>query len=139
MMDDDLLSPHTALIYTMVLMSAVDRDMTDKEMRGIGDVVRTLPVFEDFDQDTLVPIAEECATRLAGDDGLDHVLDLIVASLPANLAETAYAIACEIAAADLHVEQEELRMLQLLRYRLNLDRLIAAAIERGVRARHARF
>jgi len=138
-MDDDLLSPQTALIYTMVLMSAVDREMTDQEMRVIGDVVRMLPAFEGFDEEALVPIAEECAARLGPEDGLDSVLDLIVASLPAKLAETAYAIACEIAAADPHVEQEELRMLQLLRYRLNLDRLIAAAIERGVRARHARL
>jgi len=47
-----------------------------------------------------------------------------------------YLMACEIAAADLHVEQEELRLLQQLRDSLQLDRLIAAAIERGVRARH---
>ena len=68
--------------------------------------------------------------------GLNQVLDLIVASLPAKLSETAYAIECEIAAADLHVEQEELQLLQQLRYSLDLDRLTAAAIERGVRARH---
>ena len=67
---------------------------------------------------------------------MNQVLDLIVASLPAKLSETAYAIACEIAAADLHVEQEELQLLQQLRYSLDLDRLTAAAIERGVRARH---
>jgi tellurite resistance protein len=135
-MNDDLLSPHTALIHIMVLMSAVDSDMTDAEMRGIGDVVRTLPIFADFDRDELVPIAEDCAARLGRDDGVEAVMDLIVASLPAKLAETAYAIACEIAAADLHVEQMEIRMLELLRHRLQLDRLTAAAIERGVRARH---
>jgi len=135
-MNDDLLSPHTALIYIMVLVSAVDRDMTDNEMRGIGDIVRTLPVFEGFDRDELIPTAEDCAARLAREDGIESVLDLIVASLPAKLAETAYAIACEIAAADLHVEQMEIRMLEHLRHRLQLDRLTAAAIERGVRARH---
>ncbi len=64
------------------------------------------------------------------------MLDLIVASLPSTLGETAYAISCEIAAADLHLEQEEMRMLELLRHRLGVDRLTAAAIERGVRARH---
>ena len=136
-MTDDLLSPHTALVYIMVLMSAADRDMTDQELRGIGDIVRTLPVFEGFDHDELVPLAEDCAGRLGREDGIEGVLDLIIASLPARLAETAYAIACEIAAADLHVEQEEMRLLEMLRHRLELDRLIAAAIERGVRARHA--
>ena len=135
-MSNDLLNPHTALVYIMVLVSAADRDMTDQELRRIGDVTKTLPVFDEFDQEQLVPLAEECAARLDRDDGLESVLDVIVASLPAKLSETAYAIACEIAAADLHVEQEELRMLEMLRHRLVLDRLTAAAIERGVRARH---
>ena len=135
-MSDELLHPHTALIYVMVLTSAADRDMTDQEIMGIGDIVRTLPVFEGFDADQLVPIAQQCAAKLGHDDGLEEAMDLIVASLPAKLSETAYAIACEIAAADLHVEQEELRMLELIRHRLNIDRLAAAAIERGARARH---
>ena len=135
-MPNDLLNPHAALVYIMVLVSAADRDMTDQELRRIGDVIKTLPVFDEFDPERLVPLAEECAAKLDHDDGLDAVLDVIVASLPAKLSETAYAIACEIAAADLHVEQEELRMLEMLRHRLDLDRLTAAAIERGARARH---
>ncbi len=135
-MTDGLLNPHTALIYIMVLISAADNNMTDRELKRIGEQVRNLPVFLDFDEEELVPLAEECAAKLGEPGGLDRVLDLIIASLPARLSETAYAIACEIAAADLHVEQEELRLLQQLRDSLDLDRLIAAAIERGVRARH---
>ncbi|HJM91100.1 MAG: tellurite resistance TerB family protein [Alphaproteobacteria bacterium] len=135
-MSDDILNPHSALVYIMVLVSAADNDMTDRELKRIGDLVQNLPVFDDFDTDELVPLAEECAAKLGQPGGLDQVLDLIVASLPAKLSETAYALACEIAAADLHVEQEELRLLQQLRDSLQLDRLIAAAIERGVRARH---
>ncbi len=135
-MTDGLLNPHTALIYIMVLISAADNNMTDRELKRIGEQVRNLPVFLDFDEEEPVPLAEECAAKLGEPGGLDRVLDLIIASLPARLSETAYAIACEIAAADLHVEQEELRLLQQLRDSLDLDRLIAAAIERGVRARH---
>jgi tellurite resistance protein len=135
-MTDGLLNPHSALIYIMVLISAADNNMTDRELKRIGEQVRNLPVFLDFDEEELVPLAEECAAKLGEPGGLDRVMDLIIASLPAKLSETAYAIACEIAAADLHVEQEELRLLQQLRDSLDLDRLIAAAIERGVRARH---
>ena len=135
-MTDGLLNLHSALIYIMVLISAADNNMTDRELKRIGEQVRNLPVFLDFDEEELVPLAEECAAKLGEPGGLDRVLDLIIASLPAKLSETAYAIACEIAAADLHVEQEELRLLQQLRDSLDLDRLIAAAIERGVRARH---
>jgi tellurite resistance protein len=128
---------HDALIYAMVTMSAADRTMTDRELQKIGDIVRTLPIFSDFDQEKLVEAAEACGTLMQDDDGLDTVLNVIAASLPPRLYETAYALAVEVAAADLHVEQEELRFLQLLRDRLDLEKLVVAAIERGARARHA--
>ena len=56
--------------------------------------------------------------------------------LPAPLRETAYALACEVAAADGRPADAELQMLEMLRHRLGIDRLIAAGIERGVQARH---
>ena len=136
-MSDETLSPQRALIYIMVVMAAADRDMTDRELKRIGDQVRNLPVFADFDEGELVPSTEECASRLGGEGGLDRFLDVVVDSLPTSLVETGYALACEIAAADLHIEQEELRLLRILRDRLGVDRLAASAIERAVKARHS--
>ena len=130
-------SHHEALIYAMVTVSAADRTMTDREIRKMGDVVRTLPIFDDFETDDLVKVAEGCSIILQREDGLDTVLGLI-GSLPARLHETAYAVAVEVAAADLHVEQEELRFLQMLRDHLELDPLTTAAIERAARARYRR-
>ena len=129
---------HTALIYTMVLMSAADSDMTDKELRVIGSIVHDLPAFADFDPELLPQIAENCAEILSQDTGLDTLLDLIADSLPDSLRETAYALACEVAAADQHLRQEEIRLLEMLRHRLDVGRLVSAAIERGVRARYSR-
>lgn len=128
---------HEALIYTMVLVSAADRDMTDAELRTIGEMVQFLPVFRDFDIEQLPRIAADCAGLLDDDEGLDRVVDMIRKSLPRSLAETAYALACDVAAADGQVKQEEARLLEILRYKLDVDRLAAAAIERGSRARHA--
>lgn len=129
-------SPHDALIYIMVVMSAADRSMTDSELSKIGNIINTLPVFEDYDSDNLVLAASRCTEILQADDGLEQILKNAVATLPRHLHETAYALAVEVAAADLHLEQEELRLLQILRDRFNLDRLACAAIERGARARH---
>ena len=128
---------HTALIYTMVLMSAADSDMTDEELRVIGNIVRDLPAFSDFNSELLPRIAEDCAEILGQDGGLDTLLDLIANSLPDSLRETAYALACEVAAADQHLHQEEIRLLEMLRHRLDVGRLVSAAIERGVRALRA--
>ena len=127
---------HTALIYTMLLMSAADSKMTDSELLAIGDLVRTLPVFRGFDPDLLPKSAEDCANILAQEGGMDTVIDLIKDSLANPLRETAYALACDIAAADGTVGQEEARLLELLRHRLEIERLVAASIERGAKARY---
>ena len=127
---------HEALIYVMVTVSASDRKMTDNELRKIGDIVRQVPIFADFDTDRLISVAEECGQGLLRDDGLDTILNVISEALPERLYETAYALAVEVAAADLHVEQEELRFLQILRDHLELDKLAVAAIERSARVRY---
>ncbi len=132
-----MINHHAALIYTMVLVSAADRDMSDTELRTIGQIVGSLPAFAGYDRNLLLDTTAACAEILDQDDGLDRSLELIQAALPPRLRETAYALACEVAAADGEVPQEQLRLLQLLRHWLDIDRLVTAAIERGVRARHA--
>ncbi len=129
-------SHHEGLIYTMVLASACDGDMTDREIQTIGQLVQTMPAFIEFNEDDLPDVTRKCALYLADEEGLADALDFIRDTLPKKLYETAYAIACDIVAADGEASQEELRMLEMIRHRLDVDRLSAAAIERGARARH---
>jgi tellurite resistance protein len=129
---------HEALIYVMVLASAAEGDMTDAEMREIGEIVRFMPAFKGFDADTIPKITSACAKLLQDPEGLNKALAFIEKTLPDQLRETAYAVACDVVAADNHASQEELRLLEMLRHRLDIDRLVAAAIERGSRARHQR-
>ncbi|WP_114375573.1 tellurite resistance TerB family protein [Elioraea thermophila] len=133
------LSPAEALVFAMVLVSAADRNMTDRELTTIGRIVTQAPAFEGFDTSGLSAIANRCVAVLDEEDGLDKALALIADALPKRLRETAYAFAVEVAAADGAAAQEELRVLELIRHRLEVDRLAAAAIERGARARHARL
>lgn len=130
------ISPQTALVYVMVIMAAVDASMSDAELAKIGNITGVLPAFKDFSQQKLVPTAQECASILQEDDGLATVLGLVREALPTHMHETAYALAADIAAADLKVGEEELRLLQIIANSLDVDRLTAAAIERGTTARH---
>ncbi len=132
-----MLNHHAALIYTMVLMSAADREMSDAETVSISDMIGHLPVFRDYDRSKIGKTSLACVDLLQSNDGLDKVLSEIKAGLPAKLRETAYALACDVAAADGKVTQEEARLLELIRDGLDVGRLPAAAIERGARARHA--
>ena len=128
-------TPHEALIYLMVITSASDRDMTNVELARIGQVVRSWPVFEDFDPERLIPIAQTCQEMLHDRGGLDGVLARVTEALPERLRDTAYAAAFEVAAVDLEMRLEEVRVLQLVRRSLDLDTLTGAAIARAAKAR----
>ena len=83
--------------------------------------------------------AKTCASLLSEDDGLDAALGLVADALPEKLRETAYVLACDIAAADDSVAPEESELLEMIRRKLTITRLAAAAIERAARARYAQM
>jgi tellurite resistance protein len=132
-----MIDPQTDLVYKMVMVSAADSDMTDSELGRIGQIVSQLPVFSGFDTEQMTDIARDCAELLSQEDGLDDAIGQIRDALPERLRETAYVLACDIATADGRTNQEELRLLELLRHGLDVDRLAAAAIERAARARYS--
>lgn len=133
--DQHVLNAHQALIYTMVVAAAAEGKMKNIELAAIGNVVKGLPAFKGFDTEKLVRHAEDCANLVNQDNGMETVIALIKDALSPNLRETAYALAVDVVAADGIATQEELRLLEILRHRLDIDRLIAAGIERGARAR----
>ena len=130
------LSPQDCLVALMVAISASDENMRTAELVEIQNAVNMLPVFGEYDVDRISKVSNLVYDLFAEEDGLDALFGLIRAALPERLNETAYALACDVAAADGHLYEPELRMLEEMRYELNIDRLHAAAIERGARARH---
>ena len=66
------------------------------------------------------------------------MLALINSSIPVHLRETAYLLACDVAAIDNSVPLLESRLLARIRHALGIDHLVAAALERAISARHAR-
>lgn len=129
-------SPQEALVYLMVILSASDRDMGDEELARIGAIVRTLPAFHGFAQARTLAVAQDCQRLLQQETGLGGALDLIAEALTPELRETAYALAVDVAAADLDVKLEEDRVLQLVRQRFDIERGTGLAIERAARIRH---
>ncbi|MBV8096737.1 MAG: tellurite resistance TerB family protein [Acetobacteraceae bacterium] len=132
------LDPQEALICTMVLVAAADGGMTDREIGVMAGQVQTLPVFHDFSSERLSAAADAAVNLLREEEGLSHAARLIRQALDPRLRETAYALACEVVAADHVAGQQSLEMLEFVMTELHLDPLVAAAIERGVRARYQR-
>jgi len=132
-----MISPHAAIIYTLVMVSAADREMKTAELSQIGRFVTQLLAFAGYDASKIVETAQECAVMLQVEDGMERTLAQVAAALPARLRETAYLLACEVAAIDDRIPLEEMRMLQKIRQALDLDRLTSAALERATQARLA--
>jgi tellurite resistance protein len=132
----DAINAPEALVLTMVLVSSADGGMTDREIGVMSGLVQTLPAFQDFTTGELSDVTERAVSLLHEDDGLAHAGSLIRAALNGKLRETAYFLACEVVAGGDGAKRQSLDMLEFVRGELALDKLISAAIERGVRARY---
>lgn len=130
------LTPEDSLIAVMIAISASDEQITSAELVSIERTVNHMPVFANYDADRIKTVAQTVFDLFSVEDGLDALSGLVREHLPERLWETAYALACDVAAADGELQDQELRLLEEIRYELNIDRLHAAAIERGARARH---
>ena len=130
------LSPQDALIYLMIVAASSDSAMTDRELGRAQALIAQLPVFEGYDHTRLPQVANECVDLINGAHDIEEVLEMALAAIPKRLQDTAYSLAVEITAVDLKLEQEELRLLEMVRDRLDLDRLTTAAIEAAARARY---
>lgn len=130
------LTPQEAVIYLMVMTSASDGAIKDEELRTIGRVVRSFPLFADADEQGLVATSEACGQLMSSDGGLHKVLEAAAAALPDYLGETAYAAVVDVVTADESLDMTEIRVLELIRNALNVSDDGAQAIERAAKARH---
>jgi tellurite resistance protein len=130
------LSACDALVAVMVAVSASDSTFRTSELVAIQRMVDHAPVFAAYDVDRIRAVSQTVITLFEEEDGLDALFGLIRDALPEKLYETAYALACDVAAADGRLYENEIEMLAEIRDQLNVGRLHAAAIELSSRVRH---
>ena len=133
------LSPQDALVAVMIAVSAADENQSTEELLLIDRLIDALPAFEGYDKDRVRGVGDIVRELFEDEDGIDALLGLVAEALPERFNETAYALACDIAAADGAVNMSELKLLEIVRHDLRVGRLAAAAIERAARAKHQRF
>ena len=135
-MTETPLSPPDALVAIMIAVSASDEAIGTAELVQITTILNNLPIFATYDPDRVGEVGRLVMAMLEEEDGLDRLFGIVRRHLPERLWETAYALACDVAAADTRITEPEGRMLEEIREELEIDRLHAAAIERGARARY---
>ena len=129
-------TPEDTLIAIMIAVSVSDDSIRTSELVSIERMVNHLPVFADYDMDRIKQVSNALFDIRAEEEGLDILSATVRSTLADRLFDTAYAMACDVVAADGTAREGELRLLEDMRYELNIDRLLAAAIEAGARARH---
>jgi tellurite resistance protein len=132
-------APEDALVAVMFAVAASDEAFRTAELVSIENVVNNMPVFGAYDSDRIQIISRTVMDLFDDEDGVAALFGLVRDTLPQKLWETAYALACEVAVSDGKLGQGELRLLEVIRDELEIDRLAAAAIEYGVRVRHRRL
>lgn len=129
-------TPCDALVAVMVAVSASNSTMRTSELLAIQRNVDHAPVFAQYDDDRIRTISQTVMTLFEEEEGLDALFGLILDALPEKLYETAYALACDVGAADGRLYEGEIAMLAEIRHELKISRLHAAAIELSAQVRH---
>ena len=98
--DLSIMRPQDELVSIMVAVSAWDGTVSKRELLSIIRIVEHLPIFSGYDKSRIKIIAQTVFDIFEEEDGLEALFGLIEQSLPQRLFETAYALACDVAAAD---------------------------------------
>lgn len=125
-----------ALVAVMVGVSASDQNPRTSELLAIERAVNHTPVFANYDIDRIRAVSQTVLSLFEEEDGLDALFGLVREALPERMFDTAYVLACDVAASDGRLGEIEAEMLAEIRDQLEIDRLHAAAIELAARARH---
>ena len=104
-LENHSLTAQDALVAVMVAVSASDEDIRTAELMKINSAVNHLPVFAEYDLDRMNGVAQTVFDLFEQEDGLDALFGLVREALPEHLYETAYALACDVAAADGTLEE----------------------------------
>ena len=89
-----------ALVAVMIAASASNETIRTVELVTIESIVNHLPIFGEYDVDRLRVVSRAVFDLFTEEDGLDALFGLVRENLPERLFETAYALACDVVAAD---------------------------------------
>ena len=129
-------SPCDALVAVMIAVSVSHSGVQTSELVAIQRMVDHAPVFAQYDLDRIRIVSQTVMTLFEEEEGLDALFGLVRDALPEKLYETAYALACDVGAADGRLYEGEMALLAEIRHQLNIPRLHAAAIELSAQVRH---
>ena len=97
----------------MTLSSAIDREISNKEMQFIQTCINNLPIFKTYNSEDLEKTLSMFFELLSGDNDPETIIELIDQSLDKKTKHIAYALSMEIMMVEENFTNEKLRLLEL--------------------------
>ena len=135
------MSPQDSLVAVMIAVSAADQSIRTAELVAIQTLVNHLPIFAEYDSDRIRVMAQTVFELFEEDDGLDALFGLVRDSLPEGAATVETGLCAGLRRGRpperaLCWRSPNCACWKKSAMSWGIDRLHAAAIERGARARH---
>ena len=121
----------------MTLSAAIDGTISEKELKSINFFVNTLPVFKNFDKDSLSEKMNECMQLIEAEESFENILDAINSNLEKELKRTAFILSIEIMMTEMNIDEEAVRFLDIFGNILELTELEIAASKFLIRAKYS--
>ena len=121
----------------MTLSAAIDGTISEKELNSINFFVNTLPVFKNFDTDSLPKKMNECMQLIEAEESFENILDAINSNLEKELKRTAFVLSIEIMMTEMNIDEEAVRFLDIFGNILELTELEIAASKFLIRAKYS--
>jgi hypothetical protein len=121
----------------MTLSAAIDGTISEKELKSINFFVNTLPVFKNFDRDSLPEKMNECMQLIEAEESFENILDEINSNLEKELKRTAFILSIEIMMTEMNIDEEAVRFLDIFGNILELSELEKAASKFLISAKYS--
>tara|TARA_B100001105_G_scaffold154261_1_gene123804 strand:+ start:4192 stop:4569 length:378 start_codon:yes stop_codon:yes gene_type:complete len=121
----------------MTLSAAIDGAISKKELKSINFFVNTLPVFKNFDKDSLPTKMNDCMQLIEAEESFENILDAINSNLEKELKRTAFILSIEIMMTEMNIDEEAVRFLDIFGNILELSELEKAASKFLISAKYS--
>ena len=132
-----ILNPNDALIYSMTLSSAIDGDISDKEILFMKNCINNLPIFKNANSQDLENTLSMFFELLNGDNDPETIIELIMQSLDKDKQHIAYALSVEIMMVEDDFTIEKLRLLELFEKNFQINDLESASIKYTIKTKYS--
>ena len=121
----------------MTLSSAIDGDISDKEIMFMENCINNLPIFKNANSQDLENTLSMFFELLNGDNDPETIIELIVQSLNRDKQHIAYALSVEIMMVEEDFTIEKLRLLELFEKNFQIKDLESASIKYTIKTKYS--